>query len=135
MAYNTKLENYKNYGIVTHIIYDAIVFKKIREMFGNRIRTVLCASAPLRKELADDFKVFLGVPVVEGLGMTEVAGSPFCTNFNDLTNYTAGGVNGGARMILKSVPELGYTIHDEINGINCPAGEICLSGPVVFHGY
>ena len=135
LAYNTKLENYKNYGIVTHIIYDAIVFKKIREMFGNRIRTVLCASAPLRKELADDFKVFLGVPVVEGLGMTEVAGSPFCTNFNDLTNYTAGGVNGGARMILKSVPELGYTIHDEINGINCPAGEICLSGPVVFHGY
>jgi long-chain acyl-CoA synthetase len=135
LAYNTKLENYKNYGIVTHIIYDAIVFKKIREMFGNRIRTVLCASAPLRKELADDFKVFLGVPVVEGLGMTEVAGSPFCTNFNDLTNYTAGGVNGGARMILKSVPELGYTIHDKINGINCPAGEICLSGPVVFHGY
>ena len=135
LAYNTKLQNYKNYGIVTHIIYDKIVFKKIREMFGNRIRTVLCASAPLRKELADDFKVFLSVPVIEGLGMTEVAGSPFCANFNDLTNFTAGGVNGGARMIIKSVPDLGYTIHDKINGINCPAGEICLFGPVVFHGY
>ena len=135
LAYNTKLENYKNYGIVTHAIYDFLVFKKIREMFGNRIRTVLCASAPLRKELADDFKVFLSVPVVEGLGMTEVAGSPFCTNFNDLTNYTSGGVNGGARMILKSVPDLGYTVHDVIDGVNCPAGEICLKGPVVFHGY
>jgi long-chain acyl-CoA synthetase len=135
LAYNTKLENYKNYGIVTHAIYDFLVFKKIREMFGNRIRTVLCASAPLRKELADDFEVFLSVPVVEGLGMTEVAGSPFCTNFNDLTNYTSGGVNGGARMILKSVPDLGYTVHDVIDGVNCPAGEICLKGPVVFHGY
>jgi long-chain acyl-CoA synthetase len=135
LAYNTKLENYKKYGIVTHAIYDFLVFKKIREMFGNRIRTVLCASAPLRKELADDFKVFLSVPVVEGLGMTEVAGSPFCTNFNDLTNYTSGGVNGGARMILKSVPDLGYTVHDVIDGVNCPAGEICLKGPVVFHGY
>ena len=135
LAYNTKLENYKNYGIVTHAIYDFLVFKKIREMFGNRIRTVLCASAPLRKKLADDFKVFLSVPVVEGLGMTEVAGSPFCTNFNDLTNYTSGGVNGGARMILKSVPDLGYTVHDVIDGVNCPAGEICLKGPVVFHGY
>ena len=82
-AYNTKLENYKKYGIITHLIYDNLVFKKIREMFGNKIRTVLCASAPLRKELADDFKVFLSVPVIEGLGMTEVAGSPFCTNFND----------------------------------------------------
>ena len=104
-------------------------------MFGNRIRTVLCASAPLRKELADDFKVFLGVPVIEGMGMTEVAGSPFCTNYNDYTNFTAGGVNGGARMILKSVPDLGYSINDMIDGINCPAGEICLKGPVVFHGY
>ena len=135
LAYNTKLENYKKYGIVTHAIYDKLVFKKIQEMFGNRIRTVLCASAPLRKELADDFKVFLGVPVIEGMGMTEVAGSPFCTNYNDYTNFTAGGVNGGARMILKSVPDLGYSINDMIDGINCPAGEICLKGPVVFHGY
>ena len=134
-AYHTKLDNYKKYGIVTHAIYDMLVFKKIREMFGNRIKVVLCASAPLRKELADDFKVFLSVPVVEGLGMTELSGSPFCTNYNDYTNFTAGGVNWGARMLLKSVPDLGYTINDVIEGINCPAGEMCLKGPVVFHGY
>ena len=134
-AYYTKLDNYKKYGIVTHAVYDLLVFKKIREMFGNRIKTVLCASAPLRKELADDFKVFLSVPVVEGLGMTELSGSPFCTNYNDYTNFTAGGVNWGARMLLKSVPDLGYTVDDEIDGIKCPAGEMCLKGPVVFHGY
>ena len=134
-AYHTKLDNYKKYGIVTHAIYDILVFKKIREMFGNRIKVVLCASAPLRKELADDFKVFLSVPVVEGLGMTELSGSPFCTNYNDYTNFTAGGVNWGARMLLKSVPDLGYTVNDVIEGINCPAGEMCLKGPVVFHGY
>ena len=134
-AYYTKLDNYKKYGIVTHALYDLLVFKKIREMFGNRIKTVLCASAPLRKELADDFKVFLSVPVVEGLGMTELSGSPFCTNYNDYTNFTAGGVNWGARMLLKSVPDLGYTVEDEIEGIKCPAGEMCLKGPLVFHGY
>ena len=134
-AYHTKLDNYKKYGIVTHAIYDMLVFKKIREMFGNRIKVVLCASAPLRKELADDFKVFLSVPVVEGLGMTELSGSPFCTNYNDYTNFTAGGVNWGARLLLKSVPDLGYTVNDVIEGINCPAGEMCLKGPVVFHGY
>ena len=134
-AYYTKLDNYKKYGIVTHALYDLLVFKKIREMFGNGIKTVLCASAPLRKELADDFKVFLSVPVVEGLGMTELSGSPFCTNYNDYTNFTAGGVNWGARMLLKSVPDLGYTVDDEIEGIKCPAGEMCLKGPLVFHGY
>ena len=67
--------------------------------------------------------------------MAEVPGFPFYSNYNDYTNFTAGGVNGGAKMILKSVPDLGYSIHDKIEGINCPAGEICLKGPVVFHGY
>ena len=95
-AYYTKLENYKKYGIVTHAIYDQIVFKKIRAMFGNRIKVVLCASAPMPKELADDFKIFLSVPVIEGLGMTELAGSAFATNLHDLTNFTAGGIIGGA---------------------------------------
>ena len=134
-AYHTKLENYKKYGIITHALYDQLIFKKIRAMFGNKLKTVLCASAPMPKELADDFKVFLSVPVIEGLGMTELSGSAFCTNYHDLTNFTAGGVTGGVKMIIKSVPDLGYTIDDVIDGINCPAGEICLKGPLIFDGY
>ena len=134
-AYHTKLENYKKYGIITHAFYDQLVFKKIRAMFGNRLKTILCASAPMPKELADDFKVILSIPIIEGLGMTELAGSAFCTSYHDLTNFTAGGVTGGVRMIIKSVPDLGYTIDDVIDGINCPAGEICLKGPLIFDGY
>ena len=134
-AYHTKLENYKKYGIITHAIYDQIIFKKIRSMFGNKLKTILCASAPMPKELADDFKVFLSIPIIEGLGMTELSGSAFCTNYHDLTNFTAGGVTGGAKMIIKSVPDLGYTIDDVIDGVNCPAGEICFKGPLIFNGY
>ena len=134
-AYHTKLENYKKYGIITHAFYDQLVFKKIRAMFGNRLKTILCASAPMPKELADDFKVILSIPIIEGLGMTELAGSAFCTSYHDLTNFTAGGVTGGVRMIIKSVPDLGYTIDDVIDGVNCPAGEICLKGPLIFDGY
>ena len=118
MAYNTKLDNYKN------MYY-----------YGNKLKTILCASAPMPKELADDFKVFLSIPIIEGLGMTELSGSAFCTNYHDLTNYTAGGVTSGVKMIIKSVPDLGYTIDDMIDGINCPAGEICLKGPLIFNGY
>ena len=134
-AYYTKLENYKKYGIITHLIYDKLIFKKIRAMFGNKLKTVLCASAPMPKELADDFKVFLSIPIIEGLGMTELSGSAFCTNYHDLTNLTAGGVTSGVKMVIKSVPDLGYTIDDMIDGINCPAGEICLKGPLIFNGY
>ena len=134
-AYKTKLENYKKYGIITHSFYDRVIFKKIKSMFGNRLKTILCASAPMPKELADDFKVFLSIPIIEGLGMTELSGSAFCTSYYDLTNFTAGGVTGGVRMIIKSVPDLGYSIDDVIDGINCPAGEICLKGPLIFKGY
>ena len=134
-AYYTKLENYKKYGIITHLIYDKLVFAKIRAMFGNKLKTVLCASAPMPKELADDFKVFLSIPIIEGLGMTELSGSAFCTNYHDLNNFTAGGVTSGVKIIIKSVPDLGYTIDDMIDGINCPAGEICLKGPLIFNGY
>ena len=134
-AYNTKLENYKKNGVITHSIYDQLIFKKIRNMFGNRIKVVLCASAPMPKSLADDFKVFLSVPVIEGLGMTELAGSAFATNYHDLTNFTAGGIIGGAKMIVKSVPDLGYSINDIVDGVKCPAGEMCIKGPLVFKGY
>ena len=134
-AYHTKLENYKKYGIITHTLYDQLIFKKIRAMFGNKLKTILCASAPMPKELADDFKVFLSIPIIEGLGMTELSGSAFCTNYNDLTNFTAGGVTSGAKMIIKSVPDLGYSVDDVIDGVNCPAGEICLKGPLIFDGY
>jgi long-chain acyl-CoA synthetase len=134
-AYYTKLENYHKYGTINHIIYDQIIFKKIRNMFGGKLKCLISASAPMQKELADDFKIFLSVPVVEGLGMTESTGAIFCTNTKDLKNITTGGITGGAKFILRSVPELGYTVNDVIDGINCPSGEICVKGPMLFQGY
>jgi long-chain acyl-CoA synthetase len=104
-------------------------------MFGNKIKVVLCASAPMPKDLADDFKIFLSIPVVEGLGMTELSGSAFCTNYNDLTNNTAGGVTSGAILRISDVKDLNYTHKDVIDGHPCPAGEICLKGPLIFVGY
>ena len=134
-AYHTKLENFHKFSSINHIIYDKLIFKKIRNMFGGKVKCLLSASAPMQKELADDFKVFLGVPIVEALGMTELSGATFCTNTRDLSNITTGGVTGGAKAILRSVPELEYTINDVIDGINCPSGEICVKGPTVFQGY
>ena len=134
-AYYTKLENYKKYGIINHVLYAPLIFKKIRNMFGGKVLCILSASAPMQKDLSDDFKVFLSVPIVEALGMTELSGAPICTNTKDLSNLTTGGITGGAKLIIKSVPELNYYIDDIIDGINCPAGEICVKGPMVFQGY
>ena len=122
-AYYTKLDNFRKYGIINHFIYDPLIFKKVRNMFGGKVQCLLSASAPMQKDLADDFKIFLSVPIVEALGMTELSGATFCTNTKDLSNLTVGGITGGAKLILKNVPELDYYIDDVIDGVNCPAGE------------
>ena len=134
-AYYTKLDNFRKYGIINHFIYDPLIFKKVRNMFGGKVQCLLSASAPMQKDLADDFKIFLSVPIVEALGMTELSGATFCTNTKDLSNLTVGGITGGAKLILKNVPELDYYIDDVIDGVNCPAGEICVKGPMIFQGY
>ena len=134
-AYYTKLDNFRKYGIINHFIYDPLIFKKVRNMFGGKVQCLLSASAPMQKDLAGDFKIFLSVPIVEALGMTELSGATFCTNTKDLSNLTVGGITGGAKLILKNVPELDYYIDDVIDGVNCPAGEICVKGPMIFQGY
>ena len=135
-AYTTKLFNFHRFGLVSHIFYDKIIFSKIRAMLGGRLETILCGGAPLPKELADDFKIFLSMPIQEGFGMTELAGSAFATNWHDLTNATAGGVVGCTKLVLKSVPNLNYTINDTNEyGELIPSGEMCIAGPCVFKGY
>lgn len=134
-ALETKRENFKKYGIIHHVVYDLLVFNKVKKMFGTDLKCILCASAPMPKELADDIKVMIGVPIVEGWGMTELTGSAFASNYNDLTNMTAGGVIRTSLMKLVDLPELEYTQNTMINGVRCPSGEICIKGPATCIGY
>ena len=129
-AIQTKQENFERYGVVSHYVYDKIVFNQIRKVFGGNLRAVLSASAPLPKRLADDFKIFLSVPIVEGWGMTELTGPAFATSFYDLSNNSAGGVISTSNMILYDVPQLGYTHSSPM-----PSGEICIRGPSTCIGY
>ena len=57
-AYNSKLQYYKKYGIINHIIYDSLIFKKIRNMFGGKIKCLLSASAPMKKSWQMILKYF-----------------------------------------------------------------------------
>lgn len=53
-------------------IADRLVFSKIRAALGGRIRFVVSGSAPLAVDTAEFFQG-VGVPVIEGYGLTETA--------------------------------------------------------------
>jgi long-chain acyl-CoA synthetase len=134
-ALRIKKEQLLHSGIITHSLYDSLVFKKVREKFGGKIRLIITGSAPLPKDLADDIKILFSVPIVEAYGMTECCGAAVVTSMLDTSNTSAGGCFIASKIKLEDVPEMKYTSETKLNGQNSPSGEICIGGPIVFKGY
>jgi len=55
-----------------HGLFDKLVFSKVRERFGGRVKFFISGSAPLNAEIADWFHA-AGILILEGYGMTENA--------------------------------------------------------------
>ncbi len=52
--------------------FDRLVFKKIRDRFGGRLKYFLCGGAPLDKTI-NEFMWIIGIPVYNGYGLTETS--------------------------------------------------------------
>lgn len=100
-----------------------LIFKKIRQRFGGRLRFVVSGSAALSTEVAQ-FIDALGIDVFEGYGLTET--SPVAT-----TNYPN---NRKIGSVGKALPGVSIRIDKQVTGED-KIGEIIISGPNVMRGY
>ena len=68
MAVNAKLYHLNNSGSLTHKVYDKLVFNKIKQMIGGRVRMMVTGSAPISPDVLNFLKVCFCAPLLEGYG-------------------------------------------------------------------
>ncbi len=106
-------------------IADRLIFSKVREQLGGRIRILASGAAPLAQELAEFFYA-MGLPVYEGYGLTET--SPVIAI--DYPGHTKLGTVGPL------LPGVELKWGEENHDPECGAGrEILVKGPNVSPGY
>ena len=95
---------------------DRLVFRRIRSLVGGNADWIVSGGAPLSQRLAHFYRG-LGIPVLEGYGLTETVG-PISVNIPRLTKIGTVG---------PPLPPMSVRISAD--------GEILLKGPSVFQGY
>lgn len=78
-AFDYALKKSINKSSITYKIYDLLIYKKLREIFGGRLNKLVSGGASLNEEICRFFWN-MGVPIYQGYGLTE--SSPvICTNY------------------------------------------------------
>eukprot|EP00887_Chlorella_sp_A99_P003085 scaffold9.g3085.t1 len=150
-----------NWGYKRKLFYlQQIVFSKIKEKLGGRVRLIVSGGAPLARHVEDFLKVCMCCRVVQGYGLTESCASsfiavpdvpvgtafflpPFASLSRNLSvrhspalaqRASQSGTVGPPQPVLsfrlEAVPEMNY---DPL--ASPPRGEVVVKGPAVFSGY
>ena len=109
---------------IKYFVGDKIVFSKIRERLGGRLKGSMTASAMMNLEIALFF-FDIGIPVYDCYGMTETTPA---IAMNASYGYRLGSVG-------TAVEHVKIVIDKSVTGENATDGEIVVYGPNVMAGY
>jgi long-chain acyl-CoA synthetase len=76
---------------VQHTLFDRLVFSKIRDRFGGRVRFFISGAAALNRDIAEWFNA-AGIVILEGYGLTESSAGSFVNLPSDYRFGTVGPV-------------------------------------------
>jgi long-chain acyl-CoA synthetase len=99
-----------------HALFDRLVFAKIRDRFGGRVRFFISGAAALNQEIAEWFHA-AGILILEGYGLTETSAGSFVNHPDHYRLGTVGEVFPGSQVRLGE------------------GDEIQIKGPGVMDGY
>uniref|UniRef100_A0A8C3K6D6 Long-chain-fatty-acid--CoA ligase n=1 Tax=Calidris pygmaea TaxID=425635 RepID=A0A8C3K6D6_9CHAR len=109
-------------------IWDKLIFKKVQETMGGRVRIMVTGAAPISPSVLTFLRAALGCQIFEAYGQTECSAG--CT-FSMPGDWTTGHVGAplACNIIkLEDVEEMNYFSSNN-------EGEVCIKGPNVFKGY
>jgi long-chain acyl-CoA synthetase len=152
MALDAKKANLNSSNVMTHALWDRLVFRAVGERVGlDRCKLMLTGSAPIAPHVLEFLRVVFCARICEGYGQTECSAAATLTSWADqATKNHVGGPLAGNEVKLCAVPEMGYlpsdTAHDrQVDaatgavlqaGDRCfGRGEVCYRGANVFAGY
>jgi long-chain acyl-CoA synthetase len=99
-----------------HAVFDKLVFSKIRDRFGGRVRFFISGAAALNREIAEWFHA-AGIVILEGYGMTESSAGSVVNHPDDYRFGSVGLIFPGSELKIAE------------------DGEILIKGPGVMEGY
>ena len=99
-----------------HGLFDKLVFSKVRDRFGGRVRFFISGAAALNQEIAEWFNA-AGILILEGYGMTENAAGATVNHPDDYKMGTVGQAFPGSEIKLGD------------------GDEVMIKGPHVMDGY
>ncbi len=99
-----------------HALFDKLVFSKVRDRFGGRVRFFISGAAALNQEIAEWFDA-AGIVILEGYGLTETSAGAFVNHPDKYKFGTVGPAFPGEEVKIAA------------------DGEVLIKGPNVMQGY